>query len=189
MAEEAVGAEEDTDGVRMQRHIGRRGREGQAIVELVVALVCLLVLVGGIVVLGRLGRAQTRAMMESRRAAGLAAMSDAAPFSGPEYVGGRTTGGDGATYSRDDGTTLADAAIFQGHVVRYGRPVELAAQVPGNEVSTLYGSTFPQFMFGFTHGEHRETVTNLPIVRNAVYRDDRIEVRGEAWLTWTKGIY
>lgn len=173
----------------MKTGAGNKSRNGQAIVELIVALVSLLVLIGGILVLGRLTRAQTQAMRESRRSAGIAAMSDASPFSGPQFIQSRDAGADKASYSRDDGATLADAANFQARLVRYGHPDDLDAQVTGNEISTLYRSGFPQLMFGLTHGEHEVVVTNLPIIRDAVYRADRIEVHGDAWLTWTKGIY
>ncbi len=128
-------------------------------------------------------------MVQARREAGLAAMADASPFAGPDFIAGRTIGNDNATYSRDDGTTTADSSGFQFHVVRYGQPAEVRARLNANEISDLYGTAFPQLMFGFTHGEHRVVVTNMPIVRNAIYRDDRIEVRGDAWLTWTKGVY
>ena len=172
---------------------GRRARlrhkEGQAITELIVALVALLVLVGGIIVLGRLSRAQTQAMREARRSAGIAAMSDASPFSGPQYIESRDAGADRATYSRDDGVTQGDPAAFQAGVVRYAHPDAVGTQVNGNPVTTLYGAAFPALMFGFTHGEHEVTVTNMPIIRDTVYRDDRIQVHGDAWLTWTKGIY
>ncbi len=162
-------------------------------VELVVGLVSLLVLFGGILVLGRLSRAQTHAMMEARHDAGNQAMSDAAPFSGPLYIESRTVGGDGVTYSRDDGSTLADVADLQGRVIEYGHPDDLDKVVAGNRISALSQpkTAFPYLMFGFTHGEQSETIalTNMPIVRDALYRADSIEVKGEAWLTWTKGIY
>jgi hypothetical protein len=164
-------------------------RAGQAIVELIVALVVLLVVIGGVITLGRLSRAQTVAMREARRVAGVAALSDAAPFSGPLYIEERTAGGDAVTYSRDDGTTAGEAADFQNRVVSYGEPEALGEALPGNEVSVLYGTAFPQFMFSFTHGEHDVTVTNMPIVRHTMYNAETIQVHGEAWLTWTKGIY
>ena len=158
-------------------------------VELIVGLVTLLVLFGGILVLGRLSRAQTQAMMEARHEAGNEAMADTAPFSGPLYIQARTVGGDGATYSRDDGTTLADVSDLQARIVDYGKPDDLDKVVPGNRVSGLEKTAFPYLMFGFTHGEQSQTIQNIPIVRDALYRADTIEVKGEAWLTWTKGIY
>jgi hypothetical protein len=173
----------------MRKRSEHESRAGQAIVELVVALVVLLVLVGGIITLGRLSRAQTVAMREARRAAGVAALSDAAPFAGPAYIDGRTAGPDGATYSRDDATTAGNAADFQTRVVGYGRPDALGDVLPGNEVSLLSGTAFPQFMFGLTYGEHDVTVSNMPVVRHTMYNADTIRVHGEAWLTWTKGIY
>ena len=162
-------------------------------VELVVGLVVLLVLFGGILVLGQLSRTQTKTMIDARHQAGNQAMSDVSPFAGPLYIAARTVGGDGVTYSRDDGSTLGDVADLQDHVVGYAHPDEVDKIVPKNHLSALSDTKtpFPYLMFGFTHGESSEMIalTNTPVVRDALYRADTIEVKGEAWLTWTKGIY
>ncbi len=173
----------------MRKPARHEPRAGQAIVELIVGLVALLVLVGGVITLGRLSRAQTVAIQEARRTAGVAALADAAPFSGPAYIESRTAGGDATPYSRDDGTTAGNVADFQDRVVSYGQPQALGETLPDNEVSTLFDAAFPQVMFGFTHGEHDVTVSNIPIVRHTMYDAETIRVHGEAWLTWTKGIY
>jgi hypothetical protein len=167
----------------------RRHRSGQALTELVVALVALLVLVAGIIQISLLGLLQTRAMTEARRQAGAKAMLDVAPFAGPEYIADRDVGDDQTSYSRDDGFSRGDVGVFQAGIVRYSRPADLDRQQPGNRFGELARSPFPHLQFGLVEGESHATTNLIPIVRTLLYRADEVEVEGKAWLTWTKGIY
>ena len=166
-----------------------RKKAGQALTELVVALVVLLVLVAGIIQIASLGLLHTRMMNEARRLAGVKALQDAPPFSGPEYIAERTAGGDGVTYSRDDGTRRGDASVFQARIVGYAQPDELERRKPGNAFTLLYRDSFPELQFGLVEGRSQATTNLIPIVRTLLYRADEITVEGRAWLTWTKGIY
>lgn len=166
-----------------------RGRSGQAVTELVVALVALLVLFAGIVQISFLGFLHTRMMTEARRQAGVKAMQDASSFAGPDYIAARTVGADGIRYSRDDGTDDGDVSLFQAGMVRYAQPDRLNGQCPSNAFSQLYESTFPQLQFGLVEGEAVASTNLIPVVRTLLYRADTIDVVGKAWLIWTKGIY
>lgn len=167
----------------------QRLKRGQAMVELVVALVVLLVLFAGIVQLSSLGLLQTRMMTEARREAGAKAMLDVGSLSGPDYISERTAGPDEVRYSRDDGMSRADPGLFQAGMVRYAHPALLNEQCPSNAVSLLYETAFPELQFGLVSGEAHATTNLLPIVRNLLYRVDVIDIEGKAWLTWTKGLY
>lgn len=163
--------------------------DGQAMVEFVVALVAIMVLFAAMVQFSRLGAAHTRAMVDSRRNAGLQSLASNSGFSGPDYIRDRTLGADGVKYSRDDGFTSAMPGAFSGQLISYSDPWDLNARRPGNDIANLYGDTFPQLRFGLVYDEQTEEIQLLPVIRNLVYNADAIEVEGDAWMTWTQGIY
>jgi hypothetical protein len=164
-------------------------RSGQALTELIVALVVLLVLVAGIIQISLLGILQTRTMTEARRQAGAKAMLEVSSFSGPEFIADREAGADQTRYSRDDGFSGGDLVAFQSGIVDYSRPADLNQQLPDNAFSELAISSLPQLQFGLVEGESRATLPLLPIIRTLLYSANEVEVLGKAWLTWTKGIY
>ncbi|MEI7881230.1 MAG: TadE family protein [bacterium] len=164
-------------------------RSGQAIVELVVALVVIMVLVAGIIQICSMGVSHSKLMTSARWEAGQKAMLDASSFAAPKYIAECTAGNDGIAYSRDDDTTPGDVNIFQGGIVRYAKPDELNLRREDNPVSSLANSSFPQEMFGLVDGEARTSVPLIPVVRQLLYQSDSVELQGKAWMTWTKGIY
>ncbi len=175
--------------VQKVRQPWRASRSGQALTELIVALVVLLVLVAGIIQISLLGLLRTRAMTDARRQAGAKAMLEVSSFSGPEFIADRELGEDDARYSRDDGFLRGDSGAFQSRIVGYSRPADLEWKRSGNAFSELNGSSFPCLQFGLVEGESRATLPLLPIIRTLLYHSDEVEVEGKAWLTWTKGIY
>lgn len=166
-----------------------RERGGQAIVEWVVALVVILVLFAGIIQYCWLGLHHSRAMAEARRQAGVDALAEASPFDAPQFIMARTAGSDGIEYSRDDGAQLDTPAILTAGIVSYGHPKDLDALAPDNPVSALDKSAMPESLFGLIQGEQKESLALLPVVSKLIYKKDSVEVRGSAWMTWTKGIY
>lgn len=184
-----VGRGADPASPPKRRSCGGSAKAGQAMTELIVALVSLLVLVAGIIQISTLGLLHTRVMNEARRLAGVKALQDAPPFAGPQYIAERTVGGDGVRYSADDGTTAGDASAFQARIVGYAKPDELEKRRPGNVFTPLYKEDFPQLQFGLVEGRAKASTNLIPIVRTLLYNADEIEVKGQAWLTWTKGIY
>jgi hypothetical protein len=164
-------------------------KSGQALVELIVALVVILVLFAGILQVSSLGVHQSRAMVEARRLAGMKSMLDVSSFSGPLYIEAVTTGPDNTSYSRDDAVISGNPAVFVSGITTFSRPADLNQYRTNNAVTVIDGSAFPQFMFGLVQGEKTETIGLMPVISQMVYRADSVEVRGSAWMTWTKGIY
>ena len=75
-------------------------------------------------------------------------------------------------------------------IVTYAHPDLLNAVRPDNPVSVIAKSDYPASLFGLVQGEKRDSQTNrFPVIKDLIYNADVIEVRGSAWLTWTKGIY
>lgn len=173
----------------MRHSIDIGNRSGQAMTEFVVALVCILVLVAGVIQIAVLGLRHSRLMSEARRDAGQRALLDESPFSAPQFVASCTVGDDGIAFSRDDGKTAGDSGDLTVGVASHAHPDDLQDLRPDNPVSILAGSDFPQTMFGFVEGEKTDSVDLIPIVRELIYRKDSLELKGTAWMTWTKGVY
>ena len=195
-----------TSGLRFARNDGRSGilpshsgdatraepaprRSGQAIVELVVALVVILVLVAGTIQIGLLGLSRTELMVKARREAGSLGLQPIPAVSMPEYIGDRTVGRDGAAYSKDDGIAAGVERDFVDRIVDYAQPSRLQTYAPGNALSALSQSVAPRQMFGLTHARYTRSVPLLPVVQTLLYASDSAEVEGSAWMTWTQGIY
>ncbi len=166
-----------------------QNQSGQAIVELVVALVVILVLVAGTIQICSMGVSHSGLMMMARKEAGQKAMLDASSFSGPQYIAACTPGNDGIDFSRDDGATPGDAALLQLGIVDKAHPSELDQRCSGNSISALANNAFPQDSFGLVDGEATTNIILYPIVRKLLYNSDSINLKGKAWMTWTKGIY
>jgi hypothetical protein len=168
---------------------GKHRSSGQAIVELVVALVVILVLFASIIQVSLLGVHQSWTMGEARKLAGVKAMSAASSFESPRFIEACTVGRDGVAFTRDDDVTVEAPSVFTTGLAGYAHPTELNKIRPDNPVSVLAGSDMPQAMFGLVQGEKTDTVKLMPIISQLIYGADAVEVRGSAWLTWTKGIY
>ena len=158
-------------------------------VEFVIALIGVLVLVAGAIQIQSMAKARFDAMNKARKDAGAAALAPLPIWEFPSYIQDCTAGADQSQYSKDDGHTLGNVQDFQTRIVNYSHPTTLGQQVPQNSFTKLSQAMQPQNYFGLTHGEATTDIPLLPIIREAVYRADSVQVKGEAWLTWTQGIY
>ncbi len=164
---------------------------GQAMVELAVGLVAMIVLLGALIQIGRLVQARSRTMMEARAAAGalgLAATNVAGALGG-DYIYNWHAGRDGRAYTRDDVPLAATgaAAAVQAAVAASGMAGVPAP--PANPFNGLAAGVHPAQDFALVHGAESESVEVLPVVRQLVYNDDAIAVSSSAWLVWMEGIY
>jgi hypothetical protein len=166
-----------------------RNRSGQALAELIVAIVVFMVLLASVIQLGLLGLRRSEAMLEARRQAGVRAMQVDPTFAGPEYIHDRALGADGVDYSCDDGIDPGNVNDFQNRIAAYAHPDELQTRAPSNLFSQIALESFPQLSFGFVKGESRTNVALLPVVQDLLYSSAEIGITGTAWMVWTKGIY
>lgn len=174
---------------RMAVVVRRPGQEGQAMVELIIALVVFMVLVAGIIQIGTIGKRHTEMMNDAREEAAVEAMKDVSPFSSPEFMADRLEGDDAVRYSRDDGYKAGFVDDFQNGIVEYADPDALEQRRRGNVVSEMAGTPFPHLLFGLVEGRADDTVELWPVVRRLLYQADSVDIEGRVWLVWTKGIY
>jgi len=166
---------------------------GQALIEVIVGLVVVLVLTAGLLQLASLTKIHTDVFVNARGQAGDAAMQDAPISPIPSYILDVSEGPDEKTYSRDDTFSSANPEAFRQTIVNtsVSDPAEWSVlnSLPYSPISELHDTQYPQSEFGLLQGSASETVPLLPAVRHLLYRADEIEVECNVWMTWTKGIY
>lgn len=176
----------------MKSHMNSAGassRSGQALAEFVIALVVILVVFAGTLQIASLGLHQTRLMDKARGEAGNYAMMDEPAISPSSYMLDRTVGPDLSPYSKDDDFTTAYAGNLQAGVVGFAQPQNLQTMLPDNPISAVANSPAPDSQFGLVRGHATETVPLLPVISSLLYAKDSVQLKGDAWLTWTTGIY
>jgi hypothetical protein len=177
---------------------GLSSRSGQAIVEMLVGLVALLVLITGLIQVEALSSGQTATMVQARRLAGLAAINGSNLAFTPKFIAKWQVGPDGKRYTKDDVVTSGDTAEFENTIVNKASPDAsewtgiIDSVAPGsreNELSVIHQSGMPQAQFGFVKGSDSTNVDLLPAVQDLIYRADSIKIVSDVWMTSTKGIY
>lgn len=165
-------------------------RSGQALVELIVALVGLLVVFTAVLTLAHLGFSRTHVMIKAREQAGQYAMAPV-PVSeapGAQFIQDWQTGPDSRSHSSDDQAQSADPTLAARMLVDPSKPVELEARLPDNEISALTSASLLQ---GFNILHARVSTNNIqlmPAVRNLYYNKADLSIDGDVFMVWTSGI-
>lgn len=172
---------------------GDTGRNGQALVELMVGLIAILALVAGLVQVVSLARSRTDSLVEARKMAGELALMGAPVAAAPEFIRDWSEGPDGRRHTRDDRFTRADAMEFSRIIVEQAAPDASGwrrlQSIPVDALSSLRGDPAPTARFGFVRGRDRREVPLLPAVQSLLYRSPSIEIESEVWLAVTGGLY
>ncbi|MFH1476099.1 MAG: TadE/TadG family type IV pilus assembly protein [Verrucomicrobiota bacterium] len=163
---------------------------GQAMVEFMVGLVIVLVLLAGLIQIGQLTHAHTRTMMTARAQAGQLAMSVTPPVSEIALlISDWVPGADLRRHTHDDMVLVTSNAVtLPGELVGQAH-LERVTNAPANALTALAASPNAAGDFFLVKSEASEWVSIMPIIRRLVYAHPTLEVKGDAWLVWTKGIY
>ena len=155
--------------------------------EFMVGLVVVLVLLAGLIQIGRLAHAHTRTMSAARAAAGqLAMMSNFTGSSDALLISDWVPGPDLRRHTPDDIALIAsNAATLPGELVGNAH-LEQAPDAPTNALAALAASPNPAADFFLVKGEASEYVSILPLIQRLVYAHPSLEVQSEAWLVWLK---
>jgi hypothetical protein len=185
----------NASGLRLQAS----RRSGQALVELMVGLVVVMVLVSGLLQIASMCRAHTDVMVEARKDAAMLCMLDLGPgmviASNPDYIRDWHEGGDDRRLSRDDESDTGDASAFHrqiiGSSVHNESAWSLVDAAPYNELSRLRNDPFVATSFGLVKGTAKDSasLSTLPAFRRLVYDSDTIDVEATTWMTLCKGVY
>ena len=172
-------------------------RSGQALVELLVGLVVILVLVAGLLQVASLTNTESDVMADARAEAGELAMMDVDSsidlVYGTDYIHDWQPGSDTTRYTPDDVWSQGNPAGFENQIVNRASPTpagwDIIDAVPDNRFTRLRKSGDPISCFGLVKGHEKKSVEVIPAVRELLYRADTIQVESEVWMTSTKGIY
>jgi hypothetical protein len=156
-------------------------------VEFMAGLVAMIVLLAGLIQIGRLMHAHTRTMSAARAAAGRLAMSPTPPISEAAlFISDWVPGPDRRRHTHDDqAITTSNAAALPGELVGHAH-LEAVTNAPANALATLAASPSPAGDFFMVKGQASEGVAILPMIRRLVYARPTLEVESEAWLVWLK---
>lgn len=167
----------------------RISSKGQAVVELTGALVVILVLLAGLIHIGRLTRAHSRTMITARHAAALWAMAELYPLPlEARYLQNWNAGADQKPYTSDDLPVLGSVSAEQAPFTN-ARPDQLTAWAPGNALSRMGEAPGSMENYFLIRGYAEETVSNQPVIRTLISLQAHVTVASDVWLVWTEGIY
>ncbi len=168
-----------------------RRRAGQALIELIVALVAVLAIVAGLIQIGRLSLRHLDTLHEARGLVAQYAMSDTYQSMLPSgrWIQDWTEGRDRRRYSRDDSALIGSSHGLRQFVLPVARTDELAQRIPNNRLSRLQYAEQPIEEFDLVRATaESRPIPLLPVARHLLYRADTIRVEAESVLVWTKGI-
>ena len=168
-------------------------RCGQALIELCVCMIGIVVVLLAMLELTKIGMLHTVAMMEARADVASFMQAETVLFPTPGFLQTWEEGADGKRYTADDEPVTASSASFYHTTVE--RSVadasdwNLLNQIP-NRVVTLHNApAIPAAHFGLLKGAASATTDLLPGFQRLVYGAQEITIESEVWMTWTKGIY
>jgi len=176
---------------RAQNPMFPHGCRGQAMIEMVVGMVAILLLVMGLLQIGLLSRAHTQSMMEARERADASALHENYQhlFSTPPYLRDWNPGPDGVRYSVDDQPLYGPAQEIPAHVSAHALPDGLMARVGPNPVRDVHIFLQVTDAMMFVQGESQsDPVMVYPIIRNMVVRNESIRMRHAVWMPWARGL-
>jgi len=166
----------------------RRGtRAGQAIAELVVGLIALLVIIMCMLQIQSLALTHTQTLNAARAQAGADAVISSYVLRNemPPWVNNISSGRDSIRYSQDDSKLTGNPGYVTDGIVARAKPSDLAHYVPGNELSAAASSGGLMNELYLTHGRQQTAVGIFPVIKSLVYGTDTIQMQGDAWLSWT----
>ena len=178
-------------GWPLGRRRGVSARSGQAMVELIVALIVIVLLLAGLIQIGQIAGAHTRTMIVARAEAAQAATADTyTQPAGANYIQTWIAGADGKCYTRDDlPLIITNPAADTQVIMDMAQGDDLAAWVPDNALSTLGMSPDTLDEFFLVRGYGSESCPILTAIQHLAYDQESIAVRSDAWLVWMEGIY
>jgi hypothetical protein len=161
-------------------------RSGQALVELAVGLLVIVLLTTGIIGFVQLSGAKGETLAEARAEAGRKAASGGLAVSqSPDFFRDWEEGADGLRHTADD-TKQRDSASRLQNLAGQSVPDEsqwaLLESRRHSSMARLGRGTFPMGALSMVHAEEARTVELSPAMRDWIVGKDSITVASDVWL-------
>ncbi len=167
-------------------------REGQAMVEFVVALLCILAVFAGMLQLIMMGTANTDTMVEASAMAASRATVGVFPTETPSLVADWNAGRDGMEQTKDDVPVPGSLALVQLQIAGATAPGgdwSVLNDVRHGRIAELHHGLLPANTLGLVRGTASRTVEVMPAARALFGLRNPTEVRNEVWMTAVGGLY
>lgn len=171
--------------------VGISDRSGQSLVELLVGLLALVLVLMGVLQIGRLAHEHTQILMEAREDVDRVVIDDDfEPLDPPpSYAWGVHVGDDGRDYSQDDVVRIDNPDLIVDNVVAHSTPEELELWLSPTAIEELELSDRFMQAFDLTYEQRSSGIIEFyPIIRNLVAEDDRIKMNRRVWMPWLRGL-
>jgi len=166
---------------------------GQALIEVCVCLIGIVVILLAMVELTNLSMIQTRTMTEARANVARVMQDEIVLFPTADFLQTWEEGADGKRYTADDVPVTASVSSFYGTIVNKSvsdaSDWNVFAGNPNHIVDLHNTPGIVSPFFGLLKGDASETTNLLPGFQRFIYGAETITIESEVWMTWTKGIY
>ena len=171
---------------------GDTTRMGLMMVLSVIGIIAVIVVFGAFIQVGLLSHERTDTYMRAtQEAATFAVQPQFDPDQPPEpYVLSMLIGDDLHTYSADDRRVGSSGDEVISGILTHTLPQDLVQYAPDSAFSRITGGSDLNGEFSMVRGDATSRgIRLLPVVRNLIYRADRIDIDAEVVSIWTRGIY
>ena len=172
------------------------GKSGQAIAELVMGLIALVVVFMGMLLIQSLGVMHTQTLMAARLEAGKDALSDQyiCRYSSPQWISTWKAAAGQDTYSAHDLPIFGSPNNVASVIGAYAQPSQLQGYLPQSTTVTYFkNAAVPDSLLSDFFLTHGQAITNQPLTAFPfiqwlpAYQNSgsgSIQMQGNAWLTW-----
>lgn len=164
----------------------RASRSGQALVEVTIALLVIVLLVTGIVEFVRLAGAKGETISEARAEAGRKAMSAGMGVTRvPDFIRDWEEGADGLRHTADDAMKPDSAsrlATFTDPIVPREQDWAYLDGCVNDDFVRMGRSPFPAGALSMSYGESSRTVWLSPAMRDWIVGKESMEISTDVWL-------
>ena len=172
---------------------GAASRAGQAMIELMISVLMILILVAGTVQFMDVANMHRAIDARIRGDAGVVAMSPLTFFDTPAYALDWKEGDDGQRGTADDRMIVGPPSALYfvaDHSARSASDWNLFSQLSHpSSLAELHQNPLPMIALGFVGVRLSQDVPVSDIVRQLVYNSPSVTVREDVWIPVTKGLY
>lgn len=172
-----------------------KSNSGQAMVEFVVAVVLIMLVVGGIITVANLQRADAKSMLDATTSAIEDSMGDAIP-SKFSPISDWNNGPDGYEQTKDDRPESGSFSNVRNDITGYSVPNDdWSAFDRVDGTSAIYGdiehfdSSGATSTFGMVEGEASETAEIPQVIQRMLGASSEVSVENQVWMPKTEGLY